>query len=171
MAEVREKDPEKALRIVDIVKAANKGILDPIESRKIISEEMGLTVDGYLAAVRGSEVRNEKLLAYITGLRKQYKIAMLSNIGRGSLEVRFPNGELSQYFDVVVASGEIGYAKPEARAYEITADQLGVRLNECVMIDDRETFCQGAVAVGMQAIQFESTEQTIRDLEQILTGS
>src|SRR6185369_3482431 len=96
-----------------------------------------------------------ELLEYIAELRTQYKIGMLSNIGRGGLERRFAPGELDRYFDVVVVSGDIGYAKPEAEAYEITADRLGVRLDECVFTDDREGYCEAARGVGMQAISYQ----------------
>jgi len=69
---------------------------------------------------------------------------------------------------VVVASADIGFAKPEAEAYQITADRLGVRYDECVMIDDREDYCQGAIAAGMHAILYKSLVQLQRDLDRVL---
>jgi putative hydrolase of the HAD superfamily len=93
---------------------------------------------------------------------------MLSNINVPGLMRRFSEAEREEYFDVIVVSAEIGFAKPEAQAYEITADRLGVRLDECVFIDDREDFCEAARGVGMQAVFYQSFDQAKADLERIL---
>jgi HAD superfamily hydrolase (TIGR01509 family) len=69
-----------------------------------------------------------------------------------------------------VSSGEIGYAKPEPEAYEIVAQRLGVRLDECVFTDDRADFCEAARAVGMQAIEFTGLEQFRHALEPLLAA-
>ncbi len=76
---------------------------------------------------------------------------------------------MAKHFDTVVVSGEIGYAKPEPEAYEITADRLGVRLDACVFTDDREHFCEAARAVGMQAIHYQNVDQFRQDLEGVLS--
>jgi HAD superfamily hydrolase (TIGR01509 family) len=81
---------------------------------------------------------------------------------------RFQLSELADLFDVVVASGDIGYAKPEAAAYEITADRLGVRLDECVFVDDREPYCEAARGVGMQAIVYRDFAQFQAELQAML---
>jgi len=77
---------------------------------------------------------------------------------------------LDTYFDAVVASGDIGFAKPEARAYETVADMLDVRLDECVFIDDREIYVEGANAVGMKGVLFTSLKQLKQDLSGILAA-
>jgi HAD superfamily hydrolase (TIGR01509 family) len=83
---------------------------------------------------------------------------------------RFGTEELGRYFDVAVASAEIGYAKPEAQAYEITADKLGVELTECVFTDDRGEYCEGARGLGMQAILYENLEQFKAELAKIVAS-
>jgi putative hydrolase of the HAD superfamily len=68
----------------------------------------------------------------------------------------------------VVASGQIGYAKPEAEAYEITADKLGVSLSECVMIDDRDEYVNAAVGIGMKGIVYNGIDDLRKELKDIL---
>lgn len=165
---LESQDPERAREVKDLVALSNKGILDPAKARPKIAELFGLTLDEYIREVTSGEGRNEELLAYIPTLRPMYKTAMLSNIGSGSLRSRFTSEELEVLFDEVVASGEIGFAKPEAQAYEIVADRLGIRLDECVFTDDREGFCEAARGVGMQAIVFEDFAQFRRELEALL---
>src|SRR5258708_653837 len=149
---MRESEPEKAAQILTTIIASNKGSISPEESRDTVAGILGITTDEYITRIKNGEVKDQALLEYAASLRKNYKIGLLSNISSKGLDVRFNPGELDKYFDVVVVSGVISYAKPEAQAYEITADKLGVRLVECIMIDDREEYCAGASGVGMQAI-------------------
>ena len=168
IAELSTTQPAVAQQIVRIVAASNAGMLPHEESRAAVAELLGITVDEYAQRVRDGEVRNQPLFDYILELRKSYKTALLSNAGTKSLEVRFAPGELDNYFDVIVVSAVIGFAKPEARAYEIVAEKLGVRLDECVMIDDRGLYCEGARQIGMQAILYQSMPQLKRELGDIL---
>lgn len=155
VSELRDKQPEMAQEIVATINAASKGQITRQESSDKVASLLGIATDEYISRIKNGEVKNQQLLDYIAALRKDYKTALLSNISIGGLTLRFSPEELDKYFDAVVASGEIGYAKPEAQAYEITADRLGLRLNECVFIDDREDYCQGAITVGMQAILYK----------------
>lgn len=120
------------------------------------------------AQVAIGEFKDQDLLQFVAALRKQYKTAMLSNVDADSLSRRLPDEELQEYFDTVVISGEIGYAKPEPEAYGTVADRLGVRLDACVFTDDREEFCEAARAVGMKAIHYKSSDQFKRELHELL---
>lgn len=168
--EVRARDPAAADQIRDLVRLANRGIADPEASSRQVAAILGTTYEGYRQRISDGEVRDTQLLEYVGSLRKMYKTALLSNIGKGSLLRRFTEDELSRYFDTVVASGEVGYAKPEPEIYEIAADRLGLRLDECVFTDDREEYCEGARAVGMQAILYEDFSRFRPALEALLSN-
>jgi len=166
--ELREINPDKAEQISVLVRASNKGQIDPNSYRSAIADILGTTVDEHISKVNDGEIKNQQLFEYIKNLRRTYKIGLLSNVSIGGLNRRFTDKELEDHFDEVVASGDIGYAKPEAQAYEIAADRLGVRLDECIMVDDRDEYCVGAVGVGMQAIQYISLGQLKSNLGQII---
>ncbi len=167
-AEVQQDNPDTAREITDIISANNHGFIQPTESNERIAKLLGISVDALRARVAGSEVRDERLLQYIQDIHKTYKTALLSNIAGSSLAKRFPNNELKQYFDEIIASGDIGYAKPEPEAYEIAAKRLGVRNEECVFTDDREVFCMGSTSVGMHTIVYTDFVQFRRELEALL---
>ena len=169
LMEVEREDPERAKEIRAINHASDMGILTREETAEHISALFGMDTDEFLAEQNQVEVPNRQLLEYIAELKKDYKVALLSNISsRERLSIRFVNGELESHFDTVVASGDEGYVKPQAEIYEIAATRLGVNPNECVMIDDILEFCEGARAVGMQAIQFQTNHQCITDLNALL---
>lgn len=115
------------------------------------------------------EFKNKELLDYIKQLKNRYKVAILSNISCiESLYDRFTQEEIENLFDEVVASGEIGFAKPQAQAYEKVADKLGVHLDECIMIDDCEDYCMAAKSVGMKSVLYQSVQQTKRQIDNYL---
>lgn len=159
---------DKMDKAIELMHASHRGLITPVESNQQIAALFGMSMPDYQAAIRAGEVRNEALLRYILELKQDYKTALLSNIGKGSLARRFTDAELATYFDAVVASGEVGYAKPEPEVYEIAAEWLGVRLDECVFTDDKTEFCEAARAVGMSAIEYHDFGQFKRELADVL---
>ncbi|QQS20291.1 HAD family phosphatase [Candidatus Saccharibacteria bacterium] len=170
-ADLERVDPEGAKEVAGLVAANNRGLLHPAESNERIAHILGLSTEEFRGRVAEGEVRNEQLLSYILKLRKTYLTAMLSNIAGSSLRRRFPDNELNIYFDKIVASGDIGYAKPEPEAYEFAIQALGVLPSECVFIDDRDHFCSAAQAHGMKAIVYTDFAQFKHELEHILANT
>ncbi|MEO6760948.1 MAG: HAD-IA family hydrolase [Candidatus Saccharimonadales bacterium] len=157
-------------RVIDLMHASHHGLGSSIDSSKQIAALLGMTVPEYSQAIQDDEVKNEQLMNYIGQLKKQYKMAILSNISVGGITRRFTTKEL-EVFDTVVASGEVGYAKPEPEIYEIAATRLGVRFDECVFTDDREEYCEAARAIGMRAILYKDFDQFRAELETVLKTS
>jgi len=165
---LRESDPQLFAQIMTLTEASIRGQVEPNDFRRQAAALLGMDAEEFVRKEMSGEVKNEDVLNFASSLRPELKTAMLSNIGTAGLQRRFVPGELEKHFDVVVASGDIGFAKPEPQAYEMTAERLGVRAAECVMIDDRAEYCVGAEAVGMQAIRFENLSQLKRDLTRLL---
>lgn len=166
--ELQVSNPAVAQQIADTINAYNRGLITREESNKHTAELLGTTVEEWRTRIAGGEAKDEQLLAYIRGLRKNYKTALLSNIGAASLHNRFSDQELRDCFDVVVISGELGFVKPEPEVYLHTAEKLGVKPEECVFADDRERHCVGAEDVGMHAVLYHDFVQSKRDIEQLL---
>jgi putative hydrolase of the HAD superfamily len=155
--------------IKSYVSAANKGSISVAEYRSEVANILNMEYEDLNSAIKNGEIKDENLLEYIRELKKEYKIGLLSNVtSMDSLKSRFAENELEDNFDVVVASGQIGYAKPEAEAYEITADKLGVSLSECVMIDDRDEYVNAAVGIGMKGIVYNGIDDLRKELKDIL---
>ncbi|MDB5163276.1 MAG: HAD-superfamily hydrolase, subfamily variant 3 [Candidatus Saccharibacteria bacterium] len=164
-----QSDPEKGKLLHDINRASDRGYLSRDETAKQMAELIGISTEQFLAEQDKGEIRDEDLVAYVKTLRPQFKLAMLSNISsRERLELRFEQGQLDELFDVVVASGDEGYIKPEPEIYEIALARLGVKPEECVMLDDILEYCQGAEAVGLHAIQYFNLQQAITDLNALI---
>lgn len=155
-------------KIVELIHEASAGRIDSATPGLV--KMLGISVKEWQARHDQGHHVDYELLAYAGELKQQYKVAMLSNIGKSGVGRYFEPGLLEQYFDPVVESAQIGWAKPEPQAYEITADRLGVRCDECVFIDDRPEYVEGAVAVGMKGILYQDLKQLKPELEQLLAA-
>jgi epoxide hydrolase-like predicted phosphatase len=113
---------------------------------------------------------NEELLARLRSWRGDgLRMALCTNNVR-EWEPRWramlPVDEL---FETVVDSAFVGARKPERRIYEIVLERLGdAAPSACVLLDDFEVNCDGARAVGMHAVRFESNAQALPELQRVL---
>jgi FMN phosphatase YigB (HAD superfamily) len=53
----------------------------------------------------------------------------------------------------LVLSNEVGAVKPAAQIYQYALDKLGVTAEAALFVDNNATFCAGAAALGIQAVQ------------------
>ena len=70
-------------------------------------------------------------------------------------------------FDHVFASHLIGRAKPMKNAFSAVATALGLRMSECLLVDDTLMNVNGARAVGWRAIRFTDADSLQRSLAEI----
>jgi HAD superfamily hydrolase (TIGR01509 family) len=85
------------------------------------------------------------------------RIGVLSNFTLASLDESLQATGLAAWVDVACAATVIGVSKPEAAAYTITAERLGVAPDQCLFFDDELDCVAGAAAVGMQAYHVNRT--------------
>lgn len=131
--------------------------------KAVIFDCFGVVLDVFRSTKR------PQIISLIEELKPNYKVAMLTNVsGRKSLDQRFEAGELDQLFDLVVASGDVGFEKPSRDIYRMTAEKLGVEPAECVFIDDIQEYVAAAEEFGMHGIHHVNDETTIAKLTTLL---
>lgn len=162
---------DRRQEVTDINSEKDYGYIGYDEYLEQIGDIIGKTPREVEDIIRQKHVRNTELIEFVVSLKGNYKVAMLSNIGESVIEELFPGDELDRLFDTVVLSHKEGIAKPNPAIFEIAAERLGLRTDECVMIDDIESNCEGAEIAGMQAIQHVTNDGTRVALAHILQKS
>jgi len=109
------------------------------------------------------------LLDFMRGLRKKYKVGLISNAWSG-LRPWIVSRKFEDAFDAMTISAEVGVMKPDARIFQIALEKLGVSPSESVFLDDFPENVVGARAIGMQAIHFIQPEQALEELRQLLSN-
>ncbi|WP_431096567.1 HAD-IA family hydrolase [Polaromonas aquatica] len=74
---------------------------------------------------------------------------------------------LAQSFERIFVSSEIGYRKPERRAFEYVANAMGVPLDAILFFDDHPDNVEGARAAGLQAVQVRGPADVRAALQRI----
>ncbi len=114
---------------------------------------------------------DEDLVILIRRLRMGgIRVALLSNNGPDLLDQIEALG-LSDLFDAVVISCQIGQMKPHIGAYLTTLGKLAVSPERSLLIDDSEANVEGARAAGMAAIRFYPDLDLMSALEQWLSAT
>ncbi len=111
---------------------------------------------------------DQSLMTFIRSQRPLRKIGLITNIwkdGRRWLEDRW---HALDAFDVIIASAEVGLMKPDPGIYRLALERLGVHASEAVFVDDMPANVDAARAVGMLALRFLDTAQTLSDLQHTL---
>jgi epoxide hydrolase-like predicted phosphatase len=165
-------DPVKdRLFIEDMLGAANRGIISSEEMRQMIIRQLGITYEAWVDALGRSEKPNPALLAYAIELQDRgYKLAILSNANKGTLQRKMTKQQLD-IFDELVVSAEVGTIKPDREIYLLAAERLGVQPKECVFTDDIKDYVEAARVAGMKAFLFEDTKRFQDELEQLLADT
>ena len=110
---------------------------------------------------------DRELTACIRALRSRYKIGLLTNAW-DDLRRKLVRWGLTDLFDDVVNSAEVGLAKPDPEIYNLALRRLGVAPAEAIFVDDRLENVEAARRVGMYAVQFINRAQALLELAGIL---
>jgi FMN phosphatase YigB (HAD superfamily) len=97
----------------------------------------------------------------------QYRIATLNNESRELNEYRLDAFRLRPFFDYFICSGYVHEMKPHPGIYSAAVEISGHVAETALFIDDKLENCDAAVAVGMQAIRFDSPRQLRDELAQL----
>jgi len=119
----------------------------------------------------GGDIRDDKLVNYIRSLRMKYKTGLLSNAFSNMRYYLTDVLNISDAFDEMVISAEVGLIKPDPRIYELILQRLGVENQEAIFIDDFLRNVEGARRINMHAIHFRNPHQALSELENYLNGS
>ena len=80
---------------------------------------------------------------------------------------RYPYELLSELFDGIVISGEVGIRKPAPEMYRLGAERIAVEPERCVFVDDLPFNLEPAAELGMAIVHHVECERTIAELEQL----
>lgn len=170
----REGLPEGAVRHMFRTDLTARGLLAGIETGAVAEEEfergiaeiLHVPAPGLIGRLM-SEVRLEpRMLAAVRCARKAgIATGLVSNSwGPGG----YPREQFAELFAGVVISGEVKLRKPTREIYELGAESVGLRPDQCVFVDDLPRNLQPAQELGMAVVHHMSVDSTINQLSDLL---
>jgi putative hydrolase of the HAD superfamily len=140
-------------------RARARGFVAPVE---LTDTEAEAWFEAYLLHYRAAWALHDDVLPLLDALPQ--RVGLITNA-----ELRFQLGKLdalavTHRFEHVVASGEVGVAKPDARIFLAAAERFGVDVERCAYVGDRlHTDAIGAAAAGMAGIWLDRHRRASAD--------
>lgn len=147
------------LTLDDIYKQWDRADIGEISSLKVF-DNLGFKGDivkterEYLDTVE----LNEGFHRFASEIKKNYKLAIISNDSSEWSRYLRDKYKINEYFDVISISGDMKIKKPDERIFKMTIDKLGCLAEECTYVDDREEYLEAAKALGMDTVLFNSRD-------------
>jgi putative hydrolase of the HAD superfamily len=116
---------------------------------------------------RGDEI-DQELITFIRDLKQKLKSGMITNAWPGMRHYIEDVWKIGDAFDQIIVSAEVKMVKPDPGIYQLALDQLDVEPQASVFIDDFIENIQGAEDVGMIGIHFQSTDDVMTKLGDLL---
>jgi HAD superfamily hydrolase (TIGR01509 family) len=80
------------------------------------------------------------------------KSAIVSGGHRGYIERLIGMLGITERFEYIVSADDVPYRKPDPEPFLLAAKELGVRPDECLVIEDSYSGCQAARSAGMKLV-------------------
>ncbi len=151
-----------------ITRAYDKGIISKNQFEAGVLAAVGSLPPVLEDLPAGQMIKNQTLLAFIEQLQPTYKLSILSNIYSTWITDALLTAQEQTYFSDMVLSYEVGLVKPEPAIYELACSRLGLQAHEVIMVDDRQSNVDGAIAAGLQGVLFTDTAACIAQLQRLL---
>jgi putative hydrolase of the HAD superfamily len=124
---------------------------------------------GELAIIFGKERRKRHELfpdaePILNGLRNTHRLGLVTNGAPDLQREKIAGAGLARYFDVIVASGDIGIGKPDTRIFLLALEKLGVQPSMAAMVGDtllRDI--RGAQEAGLKGIWLSRSGEERRE--------
>lgn len=132
-------------------------------------DELDPWFSGYFEQYQAAWRLHEDALPCLDELRRTIPGVRLGIITNGELDRQLRKVDAMGFrerFDIVVASGDVGVTKPDARIFTIACQRLGVEPGASAYVGDRlETDAVGAARAGLTGIWIDRVEGSLSDAE------
>lgn len=126
-----------------------------------------VAAEGILGRLFAGMRVEETMFALVADLRGLgVRVGLLSN----SWGSTYPRARITEAFDRVVISGEVGLRKPQPEIYRLALDGLGVPAERTVFVDDAEPNLVGARRVGLRTVLHTGPAATRAALAALVPG-
>lgn len=134
---------------------------------KKIEELMLLNSDAYYKHITSSKVL--KAIDGVTELvdklsENKFKLAVASSSNMDAVEASLKAITLEKYFDAVVSGQYVKLSKPEPDIFLYAANKLGVKPEECLVVEDSHNGVLAANRAGMKCLGYISEHSGNQDL-------
>ena len=145
------------------------GLISSEEFFKKTSElcDLNISKESFIEAYTNIFLPIAPTFELIKKLKKNYKLALLSNIGEWDFNHGIKPTEIFELFDAISLSFEVNAMKPDSKIYEDCLKKLNLKPDECVYIDDIKKYSDKANNLGLYSINYSSSVNLEKSLKSL----
>lgn len=145
---------EKLPEYLEICQQNDAGKITIDQFHEKLANLAGVDADDVIKGMQEAMIIDQNLVSLTRKLKKQYKIALLSNAQSETVLEILDEHKIRDLFDVIVVSSDIGIIKPDRNIFEHTISKLGCNIQESIFIDDSAINTQAAEKYGLRSIEY-----------------
>ena len=89
---------------------------------------------------------------------EDYKLAVASNSIRQTVELMMEKSNLARYMDLMLSNQDVSKPKPDPEIYNTAIARLGLKPEECLIVEDNQNGIKAAQASGANVMIVSSVE-------------
>jgi putative hydrolase of the HAD superfamily len=145
------------------------GILPEADFEQQFAAILGVAPEQLIARMFAGAGTDEAMLAAVRRARATgIRTGLISNSWGAAT---YDRALLTELFDGVVISGDVGIRKPTPEIYAMGARAVGLAPADCIFVDDLPFNLKPARELGMATVRHVKAAQTIGELEELLKVS
>jgi len=152
-------------------KKATLGEISETDHFQFVLDQLGVPdygIERFQQEFWGGDTLDEELIKFISEQNGKYRFGMLSNAMSNIRNWLNQKHCFLHLFDVTFFSAELGMAKPDPKFYLAILNDFKVNANEVIFIDDFIENIEAAKELGINAIHYKSTDQTLAEFNRYL---
>ena len=110
------------------------------------------------------ELRPEMKNLVLKLKRLGFRVPLLTNVTKGMVKYNKLKGRY-KIFKPLFLSCDIGLRKPSPAIFTYVLKKLGLKPEECLFIDDQQSYLDGAEKIGLRTILFKNYSQLVEELK------
>lgn len=88
-----------------------------------------------------------------------YRLAVCSNSVKNSIEIMMKKSDLYQYLDFFLSNQDVVKGKPDPEIYNKAIERMGLKPEECLIVEDNDNGVRAAKASGAHVLVVENPDQ------------
>lgn len=112
----------------------------------------------YQRLIKGNMKIYPGIVEFIKSQSSKYTLALTSSSTHAEVTGVVNLLKIKDFFKVIVTANDVKHGKPDPEPYLLTASELNVTPEECLVLEDSENGVLSAIAAGMVCVGITNTE-------------
>jgi len=156
-----------------LICAMDAGILEFSDFIEKVNNKLNipLTTEEMNQILKDAINPNKEVIKIAKELKKDFRMIMLSNNNSPTINIlKKEHKDLVSIFEKLFFSSELKIRKPDRRIFDIALEDIKLKPEECIFIDDKEKNVIAANNIGIHGVLYTEPEKLKKDIIELTSS-